>query len=43
MFNIGLWNIHGFSSHKQDDSLLVELSSKYDVIGFSETMLSDNP
>lgn len=43
MLNIGLWNIHGFSSHKQDDSLLVELSSKYDVIGFTETMLSDNP
>jgi hypothetical protein len=43
ILNIGFWNIHGFSEHKRDDDLINNLSSKYDIIGFTETMLSDSP
>jgi hypothetical protein len=31
------------SEHKRDDDLINNLSSTYDIIGFTETMLSDSP
>ena len=38
MLNIGFWNVHGLGDMKIEDEFFNTLSSKFDVIGFVETM-----